>query len=128
MAKRPARLATCPICAEPLRVARLHCDRCEIAVEGNFSGSRLGLLPPAQQEFVEVFIACGGSIKAVEAELGISYPTVKKRLEEVQHALGADAVEAARARKGRDAILKRIESGKLSAREGAKLLKGLGGA
>ena len=83
----------------------------------------MGLLPPAQQEFVEVFVLCGGSIKAVEEALGISYPTVKKKLEEVVQSLGTDLLKQARGTNRRDEILKRIENGELSAKDGAKLLK-----
>lgn len=124
MEKPVLRLTNCPSCAQPLRVSRLECPHCQISIEGTFTGSRLGLLPPNQQEFVEVFLSCGGSIKAVEEALGISYPTVKKKLEEVVQALGTDAVKYARMTSKREEILKGIENGVLSAKQGAKLLKG----
>ena len=117
------RLAACPVCSGALTVSRLECPECEIALEGHFSGSRLGLLPAEHQEFVEVFVACEGSIKAVEEALGISYPTVKKRLDEVIQALGKDALKVARRQNRREEILKKIEEGNLSAKEGARILK-----
>jgi hypothetical protein len=123
MEKSKVRLVACPLCARSLSVVRLKCEHCDIAIEGAFSGSKLGLLPPAQQEFVEVFILCGGSIKAVEEVLGISYPTVKKKLDEVIQSLGQDALKLAKVSNRRDDILKKIETGELSAKDGAKLLK-----
>lgn len=123
MEKIALRLVNCPNCSQSLHVTRLECECCQLKLEGRFTGSKLGLLPPAQQEFVEVFVLCGGSIKAVEEALGISYPTVKKKLEEVVQSLGTDLLKQARGTNRRDEILKRIENGELSAKDGAKLLK-----
>ena len=125
MSKPVQGLTICPVCAGSLRVTRMNCPQCEIAVEGQFVVSKLGLLSPSQQEFVELFLACGGNIKEVEAALGISYPTVKKRLEEIVRALGSEVVERSRSVTERDEVLQQIEAGKLSAKEGARRLREL---
>lgn len=123
MSKTVQGLTNCPVCTGSLHVTRMHCPQCELALEGQFSVSKLGLLPPSQQEFVELFLACGGNIKEVELALGISYPTVKKRLDEIVRALGTEIVERSRTATARDGVLQQIEAGKLSAKEGARLLR-----
>jgi hypothetical protein len=103
----------------------MKCPSCGLAVEGDFTTSRLGLLPPEQQRFVEVFLAARGNIREVERILKISYPTVRKRLDEVLSSLGTGAVQLAEEAGRREEILTRIEKGELSAREGARLLREL---
>ena len=125
MSKSPAPISNCPSCAARLRVARLECPECGLAVEGNFQSSRLALLSPEHQHFAEIFLATRGNIREVEQVLGLSYPTVRKRLDELVEALGADAVAAAGALNRRNEILSRIEKGDLTAKEGARLLREL---
>jgi len=65
-----------------------------------------------------VFLRCRGNIRDVEKELGISYPTVCKRLDLVNQLLGN--VET---KEKRMDVLERLERGDISAREAAQLLK-----
>ena len=97
-------------------------------ISGDFAGSRLGLLSAEQQQFAEVFLAAGGNISEVERILGISYPTVRKRLDELVAVLGAGAITAASAATRRDDILSRIERGEIPAKEGIRLLREIKGA
>lgn len=85
--RRPAP-TQCPVCQSGLRIARLECDECKTAIEGDFDGGRLGRLSREQLAFVEVFMDCRGKIKDVEQRLGLSYPTVVSRLEQVVQAMG----------------------------------------
>jgi hypothetical protein len=66
----------------------LDCPSCTIAIKGEFALPALLRLAPAQIDFVEVFLKNRGVIRDVERELGISYPTVRARLDEVVAALG----------------------------------------
>jgi hypothetical protein len=77
------------VCGDVLRLVRLECDGCHTAIEGDFDSGRLGRLGRDQVSFVEVFLECRGKIKDVEERLGLSYPTVVARLEQVVDALGA---------------------------------------
>ena len=63
-----------------MRITRLHCDECEVSLDGQFEISALGRLAPEEQLFVVAFLRSHGSIKKMEALFGISYPTVKNRL------------------------------------------------
>jgi hypothetical protein len=94
---------------------------CDLTFEGKLPTSRLALLSSEQQQFVEVFLVARGNIKEVERELGISYPTVRKKLDEVIQALG-HAPQAQRLT--RSEILEAIDKGEIPAKEGISLLKG----
>jgi len=72
--------ALCPECHEPLKVGRMACPSCKLAIEGDFEISALGKLSPEDQIFVIAFVRHHGSIKKMESLFGISYPTVKNRL------------------------------------------------
>src|SRR5258708_18719314 len=78
----------CPSCDGNLTVARLDCPDCKISIEGEFALPALLKLTPAQIDFVEVFVKNRGIIREVERELGVSYPTVRARLDDVIRALG----------------------------------------
>src|SRR5271169_5899431 len=77
--------AICPECSQPLKVARMSCPACKVAMEGEFELSALGKLSLDDQAFVIAFVRHHGSLKKMESLFGISYPTVKNRL----NAIGA---------------------------------------
>src|SRR5689334_19373730 len=78
----------CPLCTGRIHVERVKCESCECAVEGRFALDWQGALSAEQSAFVKVFLVCRGKIKDVEQALGISYPTVVSRLDDVVAALG----------------------------------------
>ncbi|NPD27860.1 DUF2089 domain-containing protein [Corallococcus sp. AB004] len=78
----------CPVCGGGTVIERVRCDGCASAVEGRFTTGWVQQLSPEQLAFVRVFIACRGKIKDVEQALGLSYPTVVARLDDVVEALG----------------------------------------
>lgn len=78
----------CPVCGGGLRVTRLHCPACHTGIDGEFETERLLALSKPQQDFVMSFILNRGNIREMEKELGISYPTVRARLDEIIAALG----------------------------------------
>ena len=84
----------CPSCDGNLTVSRLECPDCSISIEGEFAPPALLKLTGAQIDFVEVFIKNRGVIREVERELGVSYPTVRARLDDVIAALGYSAKSA----------------------------------
>lgn len=86
-------LGKCPVCSNALTVTRLQCGNCGTGIDGSFGLGRLQALAPEQVQFVETFIKCKGKIKDVEGELGISYPTVVSRLNDVVRAMGYDVEE-----------------------------------
>src|SRR5437879_4334894 len=84
----------CPVCHSALGVTRLQCGQCGTGIDGLFAIGKLQALTPEQVQFVETFIKNRGKIKDVENELGISYPTVVARLNEVVAAMGYEVNES----------------------------------
>ena len=120
-------IGKCPICGENLEVTRLHCRNCDTELNGHFSLGRLYHLSPDQLAFVEMFISCEGKINRVEQEMGLSYPAVRARLNEVIRALGFEVGEAGKepiSEEERKEILAQVSSGELSAESAIELLRG----
>lgn len=132
----------CPVCGhDHLLVARLACPHCGSAVEGVFEPAgvargrseargetrfgRLARLNDEQLEFVEVFLRCRGVIKNVEDMLGVSYPTVRGRLNAVLETLGLatdDDNSMAERRRMRREILADLSAGRITIEEAHELL------
>ena len=79
--------SACPVCGEQLYISRLSCPSCRAEFPVEESISDFDRLDAAQSEFLYTFLACRGSLKDVQGKLGISYPTAKKRMEELLKAL-----------------------------------------
>ena len=81
-------IATCPVCSDELTITRLHCRSCGSALEGEFGVGRFGRLDREQMSLLESFLRSRGNLKEMERELGISYPTVRGRVDALVRALG----------------------------------------
>ena len=77
----------CPYCHEHLQVTRMTCNRCQVSIDGDFPDSRLSNLPTEHQRFIEMFVLASGSLKEIAKQTGVSYPTVRSRLDKVIEAL-----------------------------------------
>jgi hypothetical protein len=134
-------ISTCPVCAGELAVTRLHCRSCGTTLEGEFSVGRFGRLTREQLTLLESFLRSRGNLRDMERELGISYPTVRGRVEALVRALGFgpregseeaedDATNAAAANAdiaaSRQAILERLSKGEIGAEEAATAIRSLG--
>lgn len=133
----------CCVCGEKLTVTRLSCEHCETTMEGRFTGCRFCSLTPEEELFLLTFIKNRGSIKDVERELGISYPTVRAALDNLIASLGLtdtalpdeappqENTDKSRRRansdtaKTRKDILKMLSEHRITADEAAKKLKEL---
>ncbi len=120
-------LGKCPVCGQNTEVTSISCSGCGTRIEGHFQLCRFCRLTEEQKSFIETFIKCRGNIKEVEKELGISYPTVKNRLEDAANALGysnaQDSFMEAEMPGRRKEILDRLEDGEISVEEALNLLK-----
>lgn len=132
----PTVLGRCPVCGDELAVSRLQCGTCETAIEGRFRLGRFQRLSVDQLAFLEVFVKNRGIIKDVEAELGISYPTVRARLDDALRAMGfATGDDAprprqvqAQAREERRRILEDLREQRITADEAARRIGAPGAA
>lgn len=137
-------ISTCPVCEGELAITRLHCRSCGTALEGEFGVGRFGRLSREQLTLLESFLRSRGNLKDLERELGISYPTVRGRIEALLRALGlaeGDEVTAEEPIEAdapnptvdddageRRAILDRLSRREISAEDAAEALRALGGA
>ena len=134
-------ISTCPVCSGELAVTRLHCRSCGTTLEGEFSVGRFGRLTREQLVLLESFLRSRGNLRDMERELGISYPTVRSRVEALIRALGfgprdgdeaADdapaggRADAAGAAAERQQILERLARHEIGADEAATAIRALG--
>lgn len=117
----------CPVCSHELTVTRLECDTCGTGIDGRFAFNRFTRLSGEQLRFLEAFVKNRGIIKEVEAELGISYPTVRARLDDVLGTLGfapagPDQKRPTENRDARREILEALQNKEISASEASRRL------
>lgn len=115
-------LGQCPICGGTIEVTELKCGGCESTIRGSFKLCKFCQLPKEQLEFAEIFIKNRGNIKEIERELGISYPTVKGKLDTLIDSLGYKSQTAYTASKKKD-ILEQLDRGEITPEEAIELLK-----
>jgi hypothetical protein len=123
-------ISECPVCKHDLEVVKLSCTNCETVIEGRFTLSKFNYLDSEKLYFIEVFVKNRGNIKAIEKEMGYSYPTIKKMLDEVVVGLGysnedkdeTPEPEKEDNRKTKVEILEMIDKGEITAEEAAELL------
>ncbi len=115
-------ISRCPVCDSELTVTRLKCASCDTVIENNFRLSKFDYLSEEELYFTETFLRCRGNIKEVEKELGISYPTVRSKLDAVIKKLGYDAGADSQASR-REEILKALENGEITAEQAIAQLK-----
>lgn len=115
----------CPTCGGSLEIRELSCPECDTEIRGHFRPCDFCRLSEDQSTFLRVFVLSRGSLKAVGEELGISYPTVSNKLEEVISALGRETGGTVQSESGaaRRDVLDRIANGELSVAEGLRRLK-----
>lgn len=126
--------AECPISGRPLYVSELSSDDGSVTIRGRFQVPRVGTLDRQHSEFLEVFLRSRGVISTVEKELGISYPTVRARLDALLEALELQPVKAERrpdkhrerTSEAKRQVLADLEEGKISAAEAKQKLKEVG--
>ena len=116
----------CPTCGQDLEVRELACPSCETVVRGRWAASPFSRLTPEQQNFLTLFVRSRGNLSDVERTLGVSYPTVRAKLEEIIGALGEPATtRPAEPPVSREEVLQRIARGEVGVDEGMLLLRRL---
>jgi hypothetical protein len=86
-------VTVCPRCNEKLIATQLSCDNCELELNGNFSFSKFDHLSIDELNIVECFLKAQGNFKAVQLELGMSYPAVKKKYNDILEKLNLLALK-----------------------------------
>jgi hypothetical protein len=132
----------CPACGGPIIVTECKCSKCQLQMRGEFETGQFSALSEDQLTFVKVFLRARGNHSEVEKVLGISYPTIRSKLDEINDSLQPPEVApevtqakptdrtedvSASAEEDRRAILQQVATGKLSAAEAATKLQSLKG-
>jgi hypothetical protein len=105
----------------PMVVERVRLADRDIVVEGAFELPQLARLPVEDQIFIAAFVRSHGSIKEMENVFGVSYPTVKARLNRIGGALQFIDTNPL---PSRGEVLERLAKGKISAEQAIKELEG----
>jgi hypothetical protein len=111
----------CPICHDKLVVKTLRCNHCDTEITGDFILNPFDYLSKDKLDFALVFIKNQGNIKAIEKELGISYPTVKKNIEELCNALNMKTVETNEADL-REETKRKLRNGEITFEDAERIL------
>ncbi len=100
-------------------IERIRLSEQDVAIEGSFELPPLARLPAEDQVFVAAFVRCHGSIKQMEKYFGVSYPTIKNRLNRIATLLPFAEVEpeAREPRPSTGDLLSRLERGELTVNE-----------
>ena len=80
-------ISKCPCCNETLRVTTLQCPECDMEMKNDFELSAFDRLSNEQYAFLIEFLQQRGNLKNLQSELGVSYPTAKKKLDDLLSAL-----------------------------------------
>ncbi len=117
-----------PVSGGPLFISELTSEDSGIRIKGRFAIPFYACLDDEQNRFLEVFLRSRGMLNSVERELGISYPTVKSRLDGLLETLGLtpykeDAAKKDKAAERKAKILDQLENGEISAEEAKAKLK-----
>jgi hypothetical protein len=94
----------------------------QVSVEGQFVLPELARLSLEDQIFITAFIRAHGSIKEMEQIFGVSYPTIKARLNRIGGLLQFVEINPS---PSRAEVLERLKSGEISAEEAIRALEGL---
>ncbi len=115
-------LNTCPSCRHALEITALHCPHCDIVIQGHFQNSPTLALSDDHSAFLKVFVLSRGNLKEIERILGISYPTVRSKLDQLVEAFQGGSGEESSHLISRNDVLERISRKELTISEGLDML------
>lgn len=125
-------IEACPSCGSELEIREVGCTRCETQVRARYRPCDFCRLTDEQHTFLRLFVTSRGNLSEVEKRLGVSYPTVRAKLDEIIGRLSAG--EAARVEQpepsgaARREILQAVARGELDPAEGVRRLREIGEA
>jgi hypothetical protein len=89
-------LEVCPNCGGELEIGEVHCTNCETQIHARYRPCYFCMLTEEQSTFLRLFVLSRGNLTEVEKRLGVSYPTVRAKLDEVTERLNASESAVAR--------------------------------
>lgn len=120
----------CPACGGPVIITECRCASCQLQLRGEFELGQFSHLSDDQLTFIRVFLSARGNLTEVERVLGISYPTIRNKLDEINSALNLTAAkkpedlrEPPLRGEERRIILQKVAEGQLSTAEALQKLQ-----
>jgi hypothetical protein len=128
----------CPACGGQLMITECKCPTCQLQMRGEFQLGQLSTLSDDELTFVKVFLSARGNLTEVERLLGISYPTIRNKLDEINNVLSrtneaavtsqkkqsvALETKLASAEESRKDILQQVAHGRMSPAESVQKLR-----
>lgn len=121
-------LERCPTCQGPLTITEVECSACGTVVHSRYAPCPFCVLTEDQQTFLLLFLRSRGNLKEVEKTLGVSYPTVRAKLDELVEALPPLPTSPAVPSPSHDPrreVLNQLEAGQLTAAQALERLRSL---
>ncbi|KNF07130.1 hypothetical protein CLPU_23c00130 [Gottschalkia purinilytica] len=112
-------IGKCPICSNKITITKLHCEYCDTTIEGSFYLCKFCQLNSEEKNFLEIFIKNKGNLKEIEKEMGLSYPTIRNKLENIIESLGYKD----ESKSNKKDIASKLSSGEITTMEAIDLLK-----
>ncbi|MEA3311375.1 MAG: DUF2089 domain-containing protein [candidate division WOR-3 bacterium] len=114
-------IGRCPVCNGSLYISELSCRECEVKIRGEFEVPVFARLTDEEREFLIIFLRSRGSLRDVQRELALSYPTVRSRLDALLAKMGI--VTSRASQEEISDVLNKLETGELSAENAIKLIR-----
>ena len=120
--KPKSTIGKCPVCQAGLRVTELTCPECRTKIVSDLATCEFCNLSPDLLLLLRSFLTARGNIKEVERDLGISYPTVRKRLDDLLAKLGLEG--GRRDRDQRLEVFEKLRKGEITVDDAVDSLGG----
>lgn len=117
-------MKSCMNCDSALAITRAECPACGVGFEGAFHLPRIARLSREHTRLAEAFLLTGGNLKEMGQSVGMSYPTLRKRIDELVGALRELEREDERRI---ESLLDAVEKGEMTAEEAARIGRELSG-
>jgi hypothetical protein len=130
----------CPACGGVMVITECRCQACQMQMRGEFAAPRMGALTDDQLAFIAVFLRVRGNLSEAERVLGVSYPTVRNKLDEINSVLEslnpgmtaeapapAPPVNAEQSARRKREILQKVAEGALAPAEANRQIQELEG-
>jgi len=111
------KILNCPSCGEGMVISELKCPKCDLRVKKDFSPCEFCQLPEDDYEFLKIFLRTQGKITDIEKILGVSYPTIKAKIEKLLKNLKLSPIEE------KHDPIEALAHGELSVDEAVAILK-----
>lgn len=113
------KLFNCPSCSERMVISELKCPKCDLRIRKDFESCDFCSLPEQDHEFLLVFLRAQGRITDMEKVLGVSYPTIKAKIDSLLKSLNLSPIAA----EEEHDPLEALAQGKISVDEAVAILK-----